>query len=104
MRAAPVMRGLQYRAGTAATDELALQGSKCDWAHCWYQMLTAGTAGTRSSTPSYGYCYCCMVQNIPEHPNGSQHGSWGTRVIELTLFTTPPFIFGEDGSAVQQVH
>jgi hypothetical protein len=26
----------------------------------------------------YCYCYCYMVQDIPEHPFGSQCGSWGT--------------------------
>jgi hypothetical protein len=29
----------------------------------------------------YCYCYCYMVQDIPEHPVGSQHGSWGTWII-----------------------
>jgi hypothetical protein len=29
------------------------------------------------------YCssYCYMVQELPEHPVGSQRGSWGTSVI-----------------------
>ena len=27
------------------------------------------------------YCYCYMVQDLPEHPVGSQRGSWGTSVI-----------------------
>jgi hypothetical protein len=27
------------------------------------------------------YCYCYMVQALPEHPVGSQRGSWGTSVI-----------------------
>jgi hypothetical protein len=27
----------------------------------------------------YCYCYCYMVQELPEHPVGSQRGSWGTR-------------------------
>jgi hypothetical protein len=25
-------------------------------------------------------CYCYMVQGLPEHPVGSQRGSWGTFV------------------------
>jgi hypothetical protein len=29
------------------------------------------------------YCYCHMVQGIPEHPFGSQYGSWGTWAIIL---------------------
>jgi hypothetical protein len=29
----------------------------------------------------YCYCYCYMVQDLPEHPVGSQRGSWGTSVI-----------------------
>jgi hypothetical protein len=24
----------------------------------------------------YCYCYCYMVQDLPEHPVGSQRGSW----------------------------
>jgi hypothetical protein len=31
----------------------------------------------------YSYCWCCyyMVQDLPEHPAGSQRGSWSVSVI-----------------------
>jgi hypothetical protein len=34
-----------------------------------------------SCTYCYCYCYWYMVQDLPEHPIGSQRGSWGTSVI-----------------------
>ena len=34
----------------------------------------------------YCYCYCHMVQDLPEHPVGSQRGSWGTSVIIRITF------------------
>jgi hypothetical protein len=34
-----------------------------------------------SCSASTAYCYCYMVQDLPEHPVGSQRGSWGTSVI-----------------------
>jgi hypothetical protein len=39
-----------------------------------------GCAGGRRAL-HYCYCYYYMVQDLPEHPVGSQRGSWGTSVI-----------------------
>jgi hypothetical protein len=36
----------------------------------------------------YCYCYCYMVQDLPEHPVGSQRGSWGISVIIRTRVDT----------------
>jgi hypothetical protein len=45
--------------------------------------LYEGTAGVGKGglINCYCYCYCYMVQDLPEHPVGSQRGSWGTSVI-----------------------
>jgi hypothetical protein len=50
----------------------------------WKLAADAGTGREPHLSPliyCYCYCYCYMVQDLPEHPVGSQRGSWGTRVI-----------------------
>ena len=42
----------------------------------------------------YCYCYCYMVPDFPEHPVGSQRGSWGIRVITSRKQVTREFFAG----------